>query len=309
MMGRALWLADVARSAGLHVFEVDGWKTRGNANLSPQVLICHHTGDSLSAGNAGGLGVVVNGRTGLPGPIANYFLARNGDVYVVASGISNNAGVGNARIIGRTDINQNYQTVSIEGVNNGGSEPWNNYQAYVKLVTAILKYKQWDISKIIAHKEWALPQGRKDDPTFDMNKFRLDVYKQMSGSNEDEDMVVISGIVPNGFAYDENGVLIDKTKKVVLTIPLGVSTKDHYFSIANDDGDFVRCRVAFNDNEDDGGWEVDTVDVKPKFRINSVSKLLNKDYGKISVGRQMSGDSNKDAISSDMPTTAAVSGR
>ena len=44
-------------------------------------MICHHTAESASSYPAGGLRVVTYGRTGLPGPIANYYLSRDAVVF------------------------------------------------------------------------------------------------------------------------------------------------------------------------------------------------------------------------------------
>ena len=42
-MGRALWLADTLRAAGLVVHVVDGWQTRGASTFDPTWQVFHHT--------------------------------------------------------------------------------------------------------------------------------------------------------------------------------------------------------------------------------------------------------------------------
>jgi len=49
-------------------------------------------------------------------------------------------------------------------------------------VAAILKKLGADVSMCCGHKEFALPKGRKPDPSFDMDKFRADVDAIMKGS-------------------------------------------------------------------------------------------------------------------------------
>ena len=45
----------------------------------------------------------------------------------------------------------------------------------VAVAAAICNHLGWDTRRVIGHKEWALPVGRKSDPTFDMNAFRATV--------------------------------------------------------------------------------------------------------------------------------------
>jgi peptidoglycan hydrolase-like protein with peptidoglycan-binding domain len=53
--------------------------------------------------------------------------------------------------------------------------------AYRRGVAAILKKIRANAIMCCGHKEYALPLGRKDDPTFDMNDFRLQVSMIMAG--------------------------------------------------------------------------------------------------------------------------------
>jgi len=47
--------------------------------------------------------------------------------------------------------------------------------AYRWGVAAILRHIDAGASMCCGHREYALPKGRKPDPTFDMDQFRLDV--------------------------------------------------------------------------------------------------------------------------------------
>src|SRR4051794_27978188 len=172
------WLADTLRSANLPVVEVHGWLRRGVGDLtSPRGVICHHTAGPL-AGNAPSLNTVIHGRTGLPGPLAQLLLARNGTYYVVAAGRANHAGAGAWQ--GITSGNASF--IGIEAENTGHttgpkSDPWPTVQmnAYRWGVAAILGRIGAGPSMCCGHREYALPPGRKPDPTFDMDQFRLDV--------------------------------------------------------------------------------------------------------------------------------------
>jgi hypothetical protein len=52
-------------------------------------------------------------------------------------------------------------------------------QSYKQGVAAILKYIGARPNMCCGHCEYALPRGRKEDPSFDMNKFRTDVAALM----------------------------------------------------------------------------------------------------------------------------------
>jgi murein L,D-transpeptidase YcbB/YkuD len=54
--------------------------------------------------------------------------------------------------------------------------------AYRRGVAAILKKVKANAIMVCGHKEYALPPGRKIDPTFDMNDFRLQVAAIMAGT-------------------------------------------------------------------------------------------------------------------------------
>ena len=54
--------------------------------------------------------------------------------------------------------------------------------AYRRGVAAILTKIRANAIMCCGHKEYALPQGRKNDPTFDMNDFRMQVSAIMAGT-------------------------------------------------------------------------------------------------------------------------------
>jgi len=54
--------------------------------------------------------------------------------------------------------------------------------AYRRGVAAILKKIRANAIMAAGHKEYALPLGRKNDPTFDMNEFRSQVAAIMAGT-------------------------------------------------------------------------------------------------------------------------------
>lgn len=173
---RATWLADAFRAEGLTVVEVEGWRARGYAYAHPPVVsLFHHTGSARTSGPAGGLRVVVYGRPGLDGPIANWLTARNGIVYVIASGIANNAGHGNARAAGLPNVTGNGNTFGDEMDNDGLHEPYPavQYTAAIKSHAAVHRRLGWPASRGIGHKEWSTTG--KTDPLLNMVTVRRDL--------------------------------------------------------------------------------------------------------------------------------------
>lgn len=178
------WLPQVLLDAGLKVAEQPGWKDRGRGEVGPiKGVICHHTAGAKN-GNMPSLGVVTDGRPDLPGPLAQLCLGRDGTYFIVAAGRCNHAGVGNWQ--GLTAGNTNF--IGIEAENTGfvtgpKADPWPAVQmdAYRRGVAAILKKIRANAIMACGHKEYALPFGRKDDPTFDMNEFRSQVAAIMAG--------------------------------------------------------------------------------------------------------------------------------
>ena len=170
-------LADVARAAGLHVTEVDGWKTRGHGGLdSVRGVVCHHTAGPSAAASPGdfpSLRVVRDGRTSLSGPLCNFGLGRAGTVYVVAAGLAYHAGA--VRIASPPYANA--FMLGIEAENDGVGEPWPQAQidAYARLCAALAVHYGFGLGRVLAHKEVCYPPGRKTDPNFDMDPFRRQV--------------------------------------------------------------------------------------------------------------------------------------
>lgn len=179
------WLPEVLEDAGLKVAEQPGWRTRGRGDVGTiRGVMCHHTDGPLT-GIMPSLGIVTNGRSDLQGPLAQLCLGRDGTFFVVAAGRANHAGVGNWQ--GITSGNSSF--IGIEAENTGHTtgqkaDPWPTVQmdAYRRGVAAVLKKIGANAIMCCGHKEYALPVGRKPDPTFDMGDFRLQVAAIMAGT-------------------------------------------------------------------------------------------------------------------------------
>jgi peptidoglycan hydrolase-like protein with peptidoglycan-binding domain len=169
------WLATELRNAGLKVATVDGWETRGSGDMGDiRGVLCHHTAGPRQ-GNMPSLKTIVQGRPDLPGPLAQLGLGRDGTFYVIAAGRCNHAGKGvwNGVTLGNTHF------IGVEAENTGGADdfPWPAVQldAYQRGVAAIFRHLSLAADCCAGHREYALPAGRKPDPTLDMVAFRSSV--------------------------------------------------------------------------------------------------------------------------------------
>lgn len=182
MPNSLIWLPDVLKSAGLKVALVEGWENRGHGDMGKVLgVICHHTAGPAT-GNMPCLTTIVKGRPDLSGPLAHLGLGRDGTFYVIAAGKCYHAGKG----IWKGLVNGNTNFIGIEGENTGGPNdlPWPDVQmdAYRRGVAAILKYIGKGTDYCAGHREYALPSGRKTDPSFNMDNFRFVISGILSGT-------------------------------------------------------------------------------------------------------------------------------
>ena len=181
---------EILRRHGLKVVVVPGWKTRGRpastGGFNPVGVLCHHTATTVAWTLAAVLRLLTGGRSGLPGPLCQFGLGRNGTVYLVAAGRANHAG--KAKSVGSVaagDGNELY--VGIEAFNSGTGEPWPavQYNAYVLLAAVIqVEFTGNSARAVAGHKETSTTG--KIDPTFNMDAFRKRVAAMMEQIDEDE---------------------------------------------------------------------------------------------------------------------------
>src|SRR5262245_58324550 len=76
------------------VRETKGWKLRGRPTqgpFNPRGSVNHHTASGPAPPDAPSLGIVVNGRPDLPGPLCNVLQSYSDKAIVVAAGVANHA--------------------------------------------------------------------------------------------------------------------------------------------------------------------------------------------------------------------------
>ncbi|MCK1481028.1 N-acetylmuramoyl-L-alanine amidase [Bradyrhizobium sp. 197] len=213
------WLAEVLEDAGLKLAEQPGWRSRGRGEMGTvKGVICHHTAGSAK-GIMPSLGVITNGRPDLAGPLAQLGLGRDGTFFVVAAGRCNHAGRGMWQ--GLSNGNANF--IGIEAENTGlSSDPWPAVQmdAYRRGVAAILKKVGANSIMCCGHKEYALPHGRKDDPSFDMVEFRTLVATILAGTAPDP--VIIPNADADGRPTLRRGARGDLVRQIQTDLKLPV---------------------------------------------------------------------------------------
>lgn len=199
--GRDTGIADRLRAAGLKVVEIDGWKTRGSSTFSPKGSVDHHTAGGRS-GNAPSLGICINGRSDLPGPLCNVLIGRDGTCYVIAAGRANHAGAGGWR-----GLTGNSSMFGIERENVGTTaEPWTPQQTEIaqRAHAALIRGIKNPVPELVCeHKEWA-PTRKSDAHTITGATMRDGVHRFLLGPNPtpsgDDDM-------PEAITYPGSGAI------------------------------------------------------------------------------------------------------
>ncbi len=213
------WLAEVLEDAGLKVAEQPGWRSRGRGEMGTvKGVMCHHTAGSPN-GIMPSLGVITNGRPDLAGPLSQLGLGRDGTFFVVAAGRCNHAGRGMWQ--GLSTGNMSF--IGIEAENSGtANDPWPPVQmdAYRRGVAAILKKIGANAIMCCGHKEYALPHGRKDDPSFDMVEFRTLVASILAGTAPDP--TIIPNVDADGRPTLRRGARGDLVRQIQADLRLAV---------------------------------------------------------------------------------------
>jgi hypothetical protein len=192
-LARDTGIADRLRAAGLKVIEVDGWRTRGSETFSPRGSVDHHTAGS-SRGNAPSLGVCINGRADLPGPLCQVLVARDLTCYVIAAGRANHAGSG-----GWKGLSGNSSVYGVERENVGTTaEPWRPEQTvHAAKVHAALIDGRATADFVCRHAEWA-PTRKVDTHSISGAQLRLLVAQEgdaMAFTKAQEDKIYQAAVI------------------------------------------------------------------------------------------------------------------
>lgn len=202
-------VAEELTAAGIAVDFKDGWQDRGRpGSFEPQGVVCHHTATKGHDRDYPSLGIVRDGRSDLPGPLAQFGIGRHtGTVIVIAAGKANHAGPG-----GFNGLSGNSSVWGIEAENDGVGEAWGPeiLRSYVALCAALARHTGFGADMVIAHREWN-PVDKIDPTGIDMDDFRAQVARALVGNitpkqpeTEDTSMFIFDG--PQGGVFRTDGV-------------------------------------------------------------------------------------------------------
>lgn len=183
---------------GVRYNEVPGWRTHNRDAVGAwgpvNGFMVHHTGDD--AVDSADRRVIVEGRSDLPGPLAQFGCNDNGVIDLVGWGRANHAGAGDPNVF-QAVIHESYGNYppkphyhqgsplppavdgnshfyGVETYYSGGHVPTQEaYHALVLLAAAVCDFHGWSAKSVIGHKEWS--DAKVDPGRVDMKGFRADV--------------------------------------------------------------------------------------------------------------------------------------
>lgn len=177
------------RSWGYTVKGVKGWRTRrarSDIAFAPAGVIVHHTGDNNTKQS-----LLVNGRTGIPGPLCNVEVQRTGVITMIAAGYANHAGINDKQAVEKVLAGGAAATISpgadtagysanrrTFGIEAQGGKGWTatQHKSVVAVCAALAIVSGWSKTKppVGAHKE--ITRRKPVDPYgVDMGAFRREV--------------------------------------------------------------------------------------------------------------------------------------
>lgn len=191
------------KAEGVRVVEYRSWRTHnraGHGDWGPvNGVVVHHT---VSSGTDSTVAMCYDGYAGLPGPLCQGVIAKDGTVYLTGNGRCNHAGAGSPLVLDAV-INESYGAAppathqhegsagavdgnihfyGFECVNMGdGKDPWPTAQldAIERAAAAVCRHYGWSAKSVIGHLEWS---DWKDDPRgFTMPAMRARVQARLTG--------------------------------------------------------------------------------------------------------------------------------
>jgi len=189
-------LQDYGFRVGSTLILLDGWETRGKAIFNPRGSVNHHTAGAAT-GVLPSLNVLVNGRTGLPGPLCNCALDRLDRLWLIAAGGANHAGLG-----GWSGLSGNASVWGLEVEHVGTTaEPVGpaKWDAMHRFHAAVADYSGFSPAQVCQHFEWA-PTRKVDfvKSITDGAQFRRNVANVSPGGDDDmsaEDVAAITSVI------------------------------------------------------------------------------------------------------------------
>lgn len=189
----------------VHLAMRPGWQTFARpGGFDPVGVMVHHTAGRND------LGVVINGRPDLPGPLANLYVGRDEPwtVTLISAGRCNHAGAGAQLVLDevRRDVapsgdagarglvdgpggNGFFYGIEAENLGDGVQHwPVPQLEAIAQTCAALCRAHGWGASRVIGHREWT---RRKPDPRgVSMPGLRARVDALIRSRPQEEDMAL-----------------------------------------------------------------------------------------------------------------------
>ncbi|MFF5842107.1 N-acetylmuramoyl-L-alanine amidase [Streptomyces massasporeus] len=208
-------LVAALRAEGVTVREVPGWRDHNRNHKGAwgpvHGVLIHHTVTGLGTDV---VGLIYNGHSALPGPLATGCITKDGVVHLTANGRANHAGGGDGAVLnavitesysdrppaprehdgsaGAVDGNARFYGWECENKGDG-KDPWPKvqYGAMVRATAAICRAHGWGPKSGIGHMEWS--DWKVDPRGFDMKDFRAAVAERLEhepgwSPGEEDDM-------------------------------------------------------------------------------------------------------------------------
>lgn len=206
-----------AAASGRSVHYQAGYENRGNGQTAAyEVTDVHHTATASANAN---LGVLINGRSDLSGPLTNFCTWDNGDVGVIAAHPANHAGASGGYNTKPAPITSNFNKFSIGNeIIYPGNVPMSaaQYRSAVILARITVDVVGYgDANRIKAHAETSITgkwdPGYAPSKTIDMNKFRADaaaigqVFTPPIFVPEEEDVMIVKAAADDYVSVPCNG--------------------------------------------------------------------------------------------------------
>lgn len=158
---------------GVPTIEVDGWETNGSATFNPKGGVNHHTAGPLK-GVIPSLGICINGRPDVPGPLANVVGGRDHVARLISAGRANHAGRGGFR--GLTG-NSSVFGLEMEHCGYGDREPVtpDDFEFMARIQAAFAITGGYGADMVCQHWEWTTRKIDFVKSHFDPNTFRARV--------------------------------------------------------------------------------------------------------------------------------------
>jgi hypothetical protein len=158
------------RRWGLKVETIRGWETRGSSAFTPRGALCHWTAGPANSKTRPSLNICTHGRSDLPGPLCQVYLARDGVAVVVAAGRANHAGAGNWRGLTGNSVLWGTEAEAANAADFTAAQR----AAYPRVNAAFATLSGFGAEMVAGHSEFALPKGRK----VDVNGYTMDQMRQ-----------------------------------------------------------------------------------------------------------------------------------